>query len=51
MNGDGGEELDSTDSQKNHGNEPGEKDNIDKKSFHTILIGLSVPKVKFFSVL
>lgn len=50
-NRDGGEELDSSDSQKNHGNKPGEKDNIDEKSFHTILIGLVVPKVKFFLVL
>ena len=46
-----GEELDSSDSQKNHGNNPGEKDDIDEKSFHTILIGLSAPKVKFFLVL
>lgn len=47
----GGEELDSSDSQKNHGNKPGEKNNIDEKSFHTMLIGLSAPKVKFFLVL
>ena len=46
-----GEELDSSDSQKNHGNKPGEKDDIDEKSFHAILIGLSAPKVKFFLVL
>ena len=46
-----GEELDSSDSQKNHGDKPGEKDDIDEKSFHAILIGLSAPKVKFFLVL
>ena len=51
LNRAGGEELDSSDSQKNHGNNPGEKDDIDEKSFHTILIGLSAPKVKFFLVL
>ncbi|MGP0592418.1 hypothetical protein ACTRXD_07735 [Nitrospira sp. T9] len=51
LNRAGGEELDSSDSQKNHGNKPGEKNNIDEKSFHTILIGLSAPKVKFFLVL
>jgi hypothetical protein len=47
----GGEELDSADCQKNHGNDPGKKDDIDEKSFHPILIGLSAPKVKFFLVL
>lgn len=46
-----GEELDSSDSQQNHGDKPGEKDDIDEKSFHAILIGLSAPKVKFFLVL
>ncbi|PJA78970.1 MAG: hypothetical protein CO149_02400, partial [Nitrospirae bacterium CG_4_9_14_3_um_filter_51_5] len=45
------EGLDSSDSQKNHGNQPGEKDDIDEKSFHTIFIGLSAFKVKFFLVL
>lgn len=50
LNRAGGEELDSSDSQKNHGNNPGEKDDIDEKSFHTILIGLSAPKVKLVLV-
>lgn len=39
LNRAGGEELDSSDSQKNHGNKPGEKDDINEKSFHPIFIG------------
>jgi hypothetical protein len=40
LNREQGEGLDSSDSQKNHGTQPGKKDDIDKKSFHSFLIGL-----------
>jgi hypothetical protein len=40
LNRERGEGLCSSDSPKNHGNQPGEKDDIDEKSFHTILYRL-----------
>jgi hypothetical protein len=43
LNRERGEGLDSSDSPKNHGTQPGEKDDIDEKPFHTIFIGLFMP--------
>jgi len=42
--------LDSSDGEKDHGNQPAEKDDIDEESFHIIFIGICASKVKSFLV-